>query len=581
LEVQGSPITDHRSPITGNEGTLMAAYNRKGIPERIVLHGFLIAFSMVFVFPFFWMVLNSIKVQREMASSKFRLLPTAPNVVAASPYFDAAEFDEVDGLDGVAPAVWAATRPEIDALLAEKIRTWSPTLSGDPTPVAIPPACRADYQRAMARGLIFVLSTRIGDEAREAGPAAMVRDAANLVNEDLMQETLDRVFRRFCLGGVKFRSDYRIEVVESPQAWRVKAGNASLESRIFHAMKYQQAEVDFAASGKAVFALSLPAEVVASADRIYVGFRGDASWARMVFEVTHGGRVYRTADVVTSSDPGWAEVELRWAGEAVDPMARRSFLVLKDIGQDAPSDESEVRLILAKNSLLGAWRDKIMRNYLAVFREVPFARYIMTSFCLCIINIVLTVFSCTITAYAFSRLEWPGRGFFFAVMLATMMIPGQVVMIPGFLINRYLGFYNSLIPLWLHSMFGSAFFIFLLRQFMMTIPKDIEDSAKIDGCGFLGIYWHVVLPLVNPTIATIAIFTFTGTWNNFMGPLIYVNDERLFPLALGLFKFNLVSGANTSLMMAGSFLMTLPIIVLFFYAQKYFIQGIAHTGTKE
>jgi len=165
-------------------------------------------------------------------------------------------------------------------------------------------------------------------------------------------------------------------------------------------------------------------------------------------------------------------------------------------------------------------------------------------------------------------------------MLATMMLPSQVIMIPGFLINRYLGLYNTIIPLWLFSAFGSAFFIFLLRQFMMTIPKDLEEAARIDGCGFFGIYWRVILPLIKPTIATIAIFTFTTNWNNFMGPLIYVNDERLFPLALGLFKFNLISGTDAGLMMAGSFIMTLPIIILFFYAQKYFIQGITLTGTK-
>ncbi len=161
-----------------------------------------------------------------------------------------------------------------------------------------------------------------------------------------------------------------------------------------------------------------------------------------------------------------------------------------------------------------------------------------------------------------------------------MMIPAQVIMIPNFLINRYLGFYNTLVPLWLYSAFGAAFFIFLLRQFMKTVPKSLEEAARIDGCGFLGIYWHVILPLLKPTVATIAIYTFTGCWNNFMGPLIYVNDESMFPLALGLFKFNLLSGADTGLMMAGSFLMTLPIIILFFFAQKYFIQGITLTGTK-
>jgi len=277
----------------------------------------------------------------------------------------------------------------------------------------------------------------------------------------------------------------------------------------------------------------------------------------------------------------WVETQLRWPEGAGDPMERRSYLFLRHVGPaPAGSGPFEVRLILAGNSLAGACRDKVLNHYRTVFRELPFGRYIMTSLALSILSIILTVFSCSLTAYAFARLRWPGRNLCFGLMLATMMIPPQVTMIPGFLIYRSLGWYNTLLPLWVGASFGAPFFIFLLRQFLKTIPQDLEDAARIDGCGFLRVYWHVMLPLVTPTIAIIAIYTFIGVWNNFMGPLIYVNDERLFPLALGLFKFNLRSGGDVGLMMAASFVMTLPIILLFFFVQRRLIQGVTLTGMK-
>jgi len=197
-----------------------------------------------------------------------------------------------------------------------------------------------------------------------------------------------------------------------------------------------------------------------------------------------------------------------------------------------------------------------------------------------LVNVTLTVFACSLIAYAFARLQWPGRDFCFLLMLATLMIPGQVTMIPHFLIWKYLGAYNSLTPLWLGHAFGSAFFVFLLRQFLKGIPRDLEDAARIDGCGTLRIYWHLMLPLMKPSLAAIAIFTFMGTWNDFMGPLIYLADQRLYPLAFGLYAFSVQVGNNPALTMAGSLLMTLPVIIIFFFAQKYFIQGVTLTGMK-
>jgi len=191
-----------------------------------------------------------------------------------------------------------------------------------------------------------------------------------------------------------------------------------------------------------------------------------------------------------------------------------------------------------------------------------------------------TVLSCSLVAYAFARLRWPGRDVLFAVMLATMMVPPMVTMIPVFHIYRALGWYNTLKPLWVPSFLGGAFFIFMLRQFMKTIPVELEDAAKIDGCGYFGVYWRIILPLMKPALAAVAIFTFQGTWNNFMGPLIYLNDQRLYPLALGLFEFRTQYGTELGMLMAASTVMTFPVVAIFFLAQKYFIQGVTLTGIK-
>jgi multiple sugar transport system permease protein len=235
--------------------------------------------------------------------------------------------------------------------------------------------------------------------------------------------------------------------------------------------------------------------------------------------------------------------------------------------------------------VLGAWLAKIWRNYRLTLDYIPFWRYVGTGLFLVILNLIGTLFSCSLAAYAFARLHWPGRGICFAALLGTMMIPVQVTMIPQFLIMQKLGWYNTLKPLWVMSFFGSAFSIFLLRQFLKGIPRDLEDAARLDGCGFLRIYWHIMLPLVRPTLAVIAIFTFLATWNDFMGPLIYLSDQRLYPLSFGLYAFQIQSlqpgtSAGIGMLMAGSLLMMLPVIAIFFFAQRYFLQGVTLTGMK-
>ncbi len=578
----------------------MIEQSKKLLP-RLVLHLFLVTFSLVFLFPFLWMICGSIKLREEMAGEKSRLLPSTPRVVGETPYFCSEADLAADVPEDIPEAVWKGVLPELEKRIQAKMKDWQPRLPGEDSPMDLSFSDDGEWQPVMVREIVRILGSRISDRARKAasasaeksavsahspadgietGKKAVLEDVGTLLTTEIYENAFNRVFQRVCLGEVKFRTDHRIQKSSSEAGWRVIEGEASLTERNFNNSAYQLVNLDYRRSPQVCFAYT-PETVPENIDRIYLSCRGDAAWSRIVFEVIRDGRRYRTSEAIQFSSSEWFETTLLPDSGNIRS-GTSGGVQLHEVGpapENAPA--FEIRMYIRKNSQWGAWVDKALRNYRIVFKELPFARYIMTSFALCILNIVLTVFSCTFVAYGFSRLEWFGRDFFFGVMIATMMIPQQVLMLPNFLINRELGFYNTLIPLWLYSAFGNAFFIFLLHQFMKTIPKSLEEAAMMDGCGFLGIYWHVILPLLKPTIATISIFTFTGCWNNFMDPLIYVNDETLFPLALGLFKFNLISGSDTGLMMAGSFLMTLPVIILFFFAQKYFIQGITLTGNKE
>ncbi len=223
-------------------------------------------------------------------------------------------------------------------------------------------------------------------------------------------------------------------------------------------------------------------------------------------------------------------------------------------------------------------------NYWYGVTYINFARYLLNTLVICALVLVGRVFSCTVVGYGLSRIEWAGRGVLFAIVLATMMLPGQVTMIPVFIIFSRLGWINTFLPLTVPTFFGDAFFIFLIRQFFMSIPKELSDAARLDGCSHYGIYWRVVMPLAKPALATLIAFTFIWTFTDFQGPLIYLKDRNLWTLSLGmrgyLQRYGAGGGTAMGAMMAAATLYTLPMIVIFFAAQKTFIQGIVTTGFK-
>ncbi|MBV7330587.1 carbohydrate ABC transporter permease [Chloroflexi bacterium TSY] len=219
-------------------------------------------------------------------------------------------------------------------------------------------------------------------------------------------------------------------------------------------------------------------------------------------------------------------------------------------------------------------------NYPEALTLLPFGTFFVNTVIITFLAVLGELVSSSVVAYSFARLRWKGRNLLFIIVLATMMLPRQVTLIPVFIIFRNLDWINTFRPLIVPSWFGIPFFIFLLRQFYMTIPFDLDDAAAIDGCSRFGVFWRIVLPLSKPALAAVAIFSFQFHWNDFFQPLIYLFDKEKFTLALGLRFFQGNYGTDWHYLMAASLVVMLPVILVFFFAQKIFIQGVVYTGFK-
>ena len=223
------------------------------------------------------------------------------------------------------------------------------------------------------------------------------------------------------------------------------------------------------------------------------------------------------------------------------------------------------------------------QNYVEALTYKPFDVYLRNTVFLVVMNELAIVLAASFCGYGFARIRFPGRDFWFGLVLATMMVPYVVMMVPQFVIYSRLKWIDTFLPLTVPYFFGGgAFNIFLMRQFLRTIPEELADAARIDGCSEFAIYARIMMPLAKPALITVAIFTFLGTWNDFIGPLLYINSPERYTLAIGLANFRGTMFARTrwDLLMAFATTMTLPVVVVFFLAQRYFVQGVVLTGLK-
>lgn len=533
----------------------------------------LVVGSVLFSFPFVWMVSSSIKVDRELFPEKIQIFPGTPNAISQSPFIDQYYYDT-----------------DVNELVVPHLGTLEKVLRASDFhyPDTIPQDLLIE---TIARGLGKRLDILLQPEAWQEPESALQARVEALITPEMINGLVENVYRRMLIGQLRIRS-YSLEEQELgkdipfSQRLQVKTPE-TLELFDTQDRGTDCALLRYDLSKGARWILEGVFETefdVSDLHRVQLYLRPDDNWHRLSCYIEKLGARFESVEAVYPANFEWGTFTWQEPGPEDQTTKIKTWNHLREVdrGTQYVSGTNRIKIgfVLQRSSQLQAWIGKVTRNYNITVRHIPVWRYAATSLYLVLLNVALSVFSCSVVAYAVARLNWPGRDFCFLLMLATMMVPAQVTMIPNFLIWKNLGYYNTLVPLWFGAAFAAPFSVFLLRQFLKGIPKDLEEAARIDGCGYFRVYWHIMFPLVKPTLAVIAIGAFMGSWNNFMGPLIFISDQRLYPLAFGIYAFAVQVGNNPSLTMAGSFMMTVPIIVIFFFAQRYFIQGVTLTGLK-
>lgn len=559
---------------------------------NLATHSVLIAGVAIFLFPFLWMLSTSLKTDEELPAAA--VLPSIPTFQARSPYIKdiprpGKPIDVPDDeWDRLLPALLERAEAAVaSAHAAGAIKPVGDTVDAEP------------LQKAAARFLVDSVAVKM-NRALWTGPRDAFDAAFNaLLTPEAATAALDGSVARIEWTGVQLRTlDTEIHVLTpGPQmagALRVVSGPASIERTGKSALLQYHFEPTTSpptASQPIVLQYDFTFPDGASVENMHklmVSLKADNSWHRVDATLDMEGQRWvsqRTMPIAQHrpmslifQPPTFDDTTDRartWVPMRLEQNENTS-------AKELPRRAASLRLIISPSSTMVANYVKAERNYERAFNAVPFWRYLFNSLLLVGLSTFGALFSASFVAYAFARLHWPGRGVAFLLLLATMMLPSQVTMIPSFMIWRQLGWYNTLNPLWVPSWFGAAFFIFLMVQHMKTIPKELEEAARLDGLNALQSWYYIILPQVKPTLAAIAILSFMGAWNEFMGPLIYLRDQAKFPLSLGLFGMRVDQGgvSDWTMMMAGNVLMTVPVIVIFFLFQRYFIQGMTMSGMK-
>lgn len=556
---------------------MISAQLRKKV-GRGFLHLCLILGSVLFSIPFLWLMSTSAKVPDEMFPPKW--VPQIPQGVVESPYIALRENEYAVKPVNVAEDDWERAQGPAKEAISHKIVSMEASF-----PDFYRPYLKED---ALASGIFSRLVRRTPDELFSKVNDVIASWFYQNTDDEMVRTVFEQVYRRAALSDVAFHGWDVVTVEYYPASelrpWKVIDGDAVIVDRPEGLLRPAQ-EIHYSFKNKdrfsvqAVFPFQMAPE---NLKKVVVSNNPDRSWHTIWATIEVGGETFKSTQAAYMGLDRWQDIVWQKASEADHGVEIKSWRRIEPAGPSDFHEPGKIRLTLEFREAPRAVAtfNKYTFNYREVLRMVPLAIYVKNSVILVVLNILGQILASSVVAFAFARLTWPARDVWFVLVLATLMIPPQVTMIPVFLIFKTLGWYNSLQPLWVGAFFGSAFYIFLLRQFMKGIPKDLEDSAKIDGCGYFGIYWRIILPLIKPALATIAIFTFMGTWNDFMGPLIYLSDQDKYPLSLGLFSLQAFNLNNYGLMMAASVMMTVPVIALFFAAQRQFIQGVTLTGLK-
>ncbi|MDE0555260.1 MAG: ABC transporter permease subunit [Candidatus Poribacteria bacterium] len=551
--------------------------------------GYLLLVGAAFctMIPMLWLLTSSFKTANEIFAVPIQWFPSLPPRVAASPYTVENAYEKIERPEAVDETTWRTLAPELTEVVWKQAQIH---LAANPKLSNYVPS--EELQTETVEGLWQQLVAGLPEEVWSGTTPSIIKT----VEEAIIPETVDTiwssVYREVAVGRLQIEDiDFNRPTLETVQ-WQAARGThirTSTDAQTAANISYEFSNnktVHLTAS----IASPIPATEIR---RIILPVRGDASYHHLDLSVSvlHAGTtrnvIYQPTRPFILESALWKDAVWRLHGTPGE--LESSHITMEQIETDLttpsaietdPRAQLLLQLTIHQPGYLSIVWDKFTSNYRNLWKTVPYNRYFINSVFIATASTLLTLFFCSLGGYAFAKYQFRGQKILFGILLASMMVPFQVLLVPLFGLMYDIGWLNSYKAIIIPFSVG-AFGVFLMRQFIVTIPSELLDAARIDGCSEFGIYYRVVLPIIKPALGALTIYSFLGSWNGYLWPLIILRDEAKYTLPIGLANLVGIYRQDYGMLMAGTLLSLMPIVILFLAMQREFVQGITLGGVKE
>ena len=546
--------------------------------------GYLLLVGAAFctMIPLLWLLTSSFKTANEIFAVPIQWFPSFPPRVASSPYIVENAYPKIEKPTAVDEAVWETLQPELTQAIWEETQTH--IAANGQLSNYVP---SEELQTEITEGLWQQLVASLPDEVWNGTTVSI----ATAVQEAIIPEAVDTiwssVYREVAVGTLQIEDlDFNrtpIKVVD----WEAKAGTRIRPSD--DAQTAASLSYDFQDNNTTYMTATVASPIpIDRIRRITLPVRGDASYHRLSLVVSVGnGTTYQPTRPFVLESALWKDAV--WRLHGIPGELESSHITMQQVEtshtvqstiETGAENQLFLQLSLHQPAYLSIVWDKFTSNYRNLWKTVPYGRYFVNSVFIATASTLLTLFFCSLGGYAFAKYQFRGQKILFGILLASMMVPFQVLLVPLFGLMYDIGWLNSYKAIIIPFSVG-AFGVFLMRQFIVTIPSELLDAARIDGCSEFGIYYRIVLPIIKPALGALTIYSFLGSWNGYLWPLIILRDEVKYTLPIGLANLVGIYRQDYGMLMAGTLLSLMPIVILFLAMQREFVQGITLGGVKE
>ena len=546
--------------------------------------GYLLLVTAAFctMIPLLWLLTSSFKTANEIFAVPIQWFPSFPPRVTSSPYIVENAYPKIEKPMVVDETVWETLHPELAQAIWEETQTHI-TANGQLSNY-VP---SKELQTEITEGLWQQLVASLPDEVWNGTTASIATAVQDAIIPEAIDTIWSSVYREVAVGTLQIEDlDFNrtpIEVVD----WEAKAGTRIRPSD--DAQTAASLSYDFQDNNTTYMTTTVASPIpLDQIRRITLPVRGDASYHRLSLAVSvSNGTTYQPTRPFVLESALWKDAV--WRLHGIPGELESSHITMQQVEtshtvqstiETGAENQLFLQLALHQPAYLSIVWDKFTSNYRNLWKTVPYGRYFVNSVFIATASTLLTLFFCSLGGYAFAKYQFRGQKILFGILLASMMVPFQVLLVPLFGLMYDIGWLNSYKAIIIPFSVG-AFGVFLMRQFIVTIPSELLDAARIDGCSEFGIYYRIVLPIIKPALGALTIYSFLGSWNGYLWPLIILRDEVKYTLPIGLANLVGIYRQDYGMLMAGTLLSLMPIVILFLAMQREFVQGITLGGVKE